>query len=127
MKYLLHTLVIVSMLLAGAGCRASSPVEKTEATSGFPYAIRIIKSADVVKNLSFQSPYKETNVLDLTRAAGIAISFEMRNVETITSLDGVITTASKGWQVYVNGKASDAKYLTDVQVKSGDDVEWRYE
>lgn len=61
-------------------------------------------------------------VKQLLEATRVPYDSEMRNTEVITVLEGVLTTAQKGWNIYVN---NELKQLGDL-VTYKDVVEIRY-
>ena len=81
--------------------------------------MNIIKSEINTNSASFTAK-QDSTVKELLEQSGIR--YQLRENELI-ELDGVIATASKGWNVYVN----DVKTDLNTPVKSGGKMEWKYE
>ncbi len=84
------------------------------------YKIEIIKS--IVNTNSFQYESKERELLPIDLLDKAQIQYEKNN-NKITKLDGVITTASKQWNLYVNDQKTDLS----TTIPGDSKIEWRYE
>ncbi len=116
----------VLLLLAGAGCAVKSG-EQTLSAPLDSYQIEIIKS-EANKNTFTVQAKNPTSMKELLGSPTVNSKQELRNgKEVVTSLDGVITTASKNWQLYLNNTKIDFIGLEQVTVKPTDKIEWRYE
>lgn len=68
------------------------------------------------------------NLKELMDHAKIEFTTEMRGSnEYITKLAGVISTASKSWKLYINGKISNFATLSEIKINQPLAIEWRYE
>lgn len=121
-------LSIAVLTIIGAGCSVKSGSNPTISAPMETYKVEVIKSVVLKSTLSLTAK-NPTSIEELMLKAGN--KFESRkgvdSNEVVTKLDGVISTASKFWNLYVNNEKINFKNLTDITVKPSDKIEWRYE
>ena len=119
----MKTKILLSLLLLGSivisGCGVNSVGNETLSAPPTNFKMDIVKSEVNINSVSFQAK-NDSTVKDLLIQSNI--KYQLRG-EQISELDGVIATASKVWNVYVD----EAKSNLNTEVKSGSKVEWKYE
>ncbi len=126
MKKILFSIALLAII--GAGCSVNSGSAPTISSAKTTYQVEITKSPTFKNTLSLTAK-DTTSIEELMLQAGdkFTSQFNATNNETVTQLDGVIATASKEWNLYINNQKINFTNLNKVTAKSGDKVEWKYE
>ncbi|NLZ96593.1 MAG: hypothetical protein GX926_01160 [Candidatus Magasanikbacteria bacterium] len=119
MKKNLFLIPLLSLIFL-TGCTVYSSDNPGLFSKKRTYKIEIIKS--IVNTNSFQYESKERELLPTDLLDKAQIQYEKNN-NKITKLDGVITTASKQWNLYVNDQKTDLS----TTIPGDSKIEWRYE
>lgn len=116
-KILLGIILLGSIIISGCGVNSAG----NESLSAPPtsYKMDIIKSAVNINSVSFHAKNDNT-VKDLLIQSNV--KYQLRG-EQVSELDGVIATASKVWNVYIDNTKADLNTV----VNSGSRIQWRYE
>ena len=92
------------------------------------YTITLTKSSANIVTKEAEITSKNTTIDMLLKAADVPFqSVERGGAEIVTELDGVLSTASKRWNLYINNQKKDIVKLSDTQIKMEDKIEWKYE
>jgi len=102
------------------GCSVMSNDNPTLFSGTRNYEMKIIKSEVNINDVKFTAK-KNLVVKDALGQSGVEYTLDSR--EKLAKLDGVIATASREWNVYVDDIKSDL----DSMVCNDCTVEWRYE
>lgn len=119
MKKSLILVSILSLIFLG-GCAVKSSDNPGLFAKKRMYNVEIIKSE--VNTDAFQYESKDQELLPTDLLDKASIKYE-KNGDRITKLDGVIATASKQWNLYVN----DQKTNLTTAIPGDTKIEWRYE
>lgn len=112
------TLLLVLFFLAG--CSVNSDNNPGLFSSTRSYEMEIVKSEVNINTVEFVAE-KNLNVKNLLEESGV--EYEMRGDEKLKKLDGVITTASREWNVYVDNSKIDM----NTPVCNKCELTWKYE
>jgi len=116
-------IIIIAIFILGAGCSVRSSGNSSLSAKFYDYKVNVIKS-DVNTSILIIQDKKETNMLELMNKP--ENKFEMTG-RKVTRVDGVIATASKEWNLYINDNKTELGNLADVMIINSDKIEWRYE
>lgn len=117
----------LGILLIGAGCTTKSNNNSTISAKSVDYQIQVIKSETNINTLYTKAKNPAT-MKEILSQPEVKFSAELRGgKETVTMLDSVLATASKSWNLYINGQKNNFIGLEQVEVKPGDKIEWKYE
>ncbi len=114
------TILTILTLFLLTGCSVVSNDNPGLFSSTREYEMKIVKSEVNINNVSFVAE-KNLSVKNLLEKSGV--EYKMRGDGKLAELDGVITTASREWNVYVDEIESDLNSMVCAECK----VEWRYE
>lgn len=113
-------LIIPFVLLFLTGCSVNSNGNSTLFSSTRDYKMEIVKS-EVNKNTVEFVAGKNLSIKNLLEESGI--EYEMRGDGKLKKLDSVIATASREWNVYIDGVESDL----NTSVCNKCELTWKYE
>ena len=119
MKKISLLLPLLSLILL-TGCAVNSSDNPGLFAKKRMYNVGITKSE--VNTDAFQYESKDQELLPTDLLDKASIKYE-KNGDRITKLDGVIATASKQWNLYVN----DQKTNLTTAIPGDAKIEWRYE
>lgn len=119
MKKSLFLISLLSLIFL-AGCTVNSNDNPNLFAKKRIYNIQVIKSAVNTNSFYYESKEQELLPADLLDKA--QVQYE-KNSDRITKLDGVIVTASKQWNLYIN----DQKTEISTPIPGDAKIEWRYE
>ena len=108
------------LLIFTTGCAVQSSDNPGLFAKKRMYNIGIIKSE--VNTNAFQYESKDQQLLPTELLDKANIKYE-KNDDKITKLDGVIATASKEWNLYIN----DQKSNLSTAIPGDSKIEWHYE
>lgn len=126
MPYMFRTAIatiVMTLPLLGSGCSA------TPHTDTF-YTYRVqIHSSELHADERIATLTQETlSMKDLLDEIGLKRETRLQeNTEVIRSLNGVISTKSKSWQLYINNTRTPLTTLSQMPVHASDTIEWKYE
>ena len=113
-------------ILIGGGCSVNSNENPSISARLYEYKVQVVKS-ETNKNTIVLKDRKKTTMEELMKKPGIRFESSLNGIEKVTMLDGVIATASKQWNLYVDDKKVDFNKLSEVNIKEGQKIEWKYE
>jgi len=114
------------LLIIGAGCSVKSNKNPSLSAPLSVYKMEIIKSAENINKLT-TSAKNPTDLKTLLTQANIKFQSQIENEhEKITLLDGVLTTANKEWNLYINDKKVGFTTLDKVSIQPNDKIVWQY-
>ena len=117
-KYLTTTLILCTLVLSG--CSVVSNDNPSLFSGTRDYEMKIIKSEVNINNVSFMAE-KNLSVKNLLEKSGV--EYEFNGNGKLSELDGVIVTASREWNVYINEAKSDLDDTVCNECK----FNWKYE
>ena len=117
MKTTIITLAVFTLLLTG--CSVISSRNPDLSPAPVSYKIEIIKSEVNKNHLEFTAK-NNSSVVGLLIASGT--DYQMTG-NKLTKLDGVITTAAKNWNLYLDGNKTDL----ETNINNNTVIEFRYE
>ncbi len=114
-------MVITTVLIIGVGCNSVKKIT-------YIYNVEIFKSDMYSDTHKIEMEKDNTNLAVLTKKIDPEAQTQSINgQETVTKLEGVISTLSKEWKIYINSTSPEFINLADVTVQASDQIEWRYE
>lgn len=128
-KSFFSVILIVSLILIGAGCQKNPDNGDTSilGEKKYNFEARIARSETLIKKVEAETEKESLNLRELLNLSGINFqSTIFEENEKINALDGVLTTAGKEWNTYVNQEKQNL-HLEQIIIKPSDGVEWRYE
>jgi len=117
MKNIILGLIAFTLFLTG--CSVISSKNSDISPASVSYRMEIIKS-EVNKNMLEFVAKENSTGQELLDQSGVEYQ---KNGEIVTKLDGVISTLSKSWNLYVDGFQIDL----NAPIKSESRIEWKYE
>ncbi|MFZ2189629.1 MAG: hypothetical protein WA057_00370 [Candidatus Magasanikiibacteriota bacterium] len=116
-KILLLGAFLITTILTG--CSVLSSTNPNLSSAPVDYKMEIIKSEANRNTPEFKAKQNSTGKELLVQSG---VNYEMSG-EEITSLDKVISTLSKNWNLYIN----DTKIDFNTPINSQSKIEWKYE
>ncbi len=117
-------LLVIAILVTGWGCKKDTPNPEMAQSR---YTVTIVTAPG---NQTVESNVTAGELLPLTdvmEKLGIHVTTDLRETEVVTSLNDILATASKSWNLYINAQRKTFAALKDITVTPDDLVEWRYE
>lgn len=97
-------------------------------TAEYAYTIAVTKSELNTEEVDAPLPTNVGSMKEIMAASAIRYeSVRKGDQEVLTSLDGILVTASKTWYLYIEGKKTMFISLSDVAVTPEQKIEWKYE
>lgn len=125
MSRLTPFLLALLLLVSGAGCAARSG-ESGETLSAPAITVTIARSEDNSRTVRVTG--SEHSLAEALKQGAVPYrTAPGPQGEMMAELDGVVATASKTWNLYINGAQTTWTSLESVTVRAQDRVEWRYE
>ncbi len=116
------TSITLVLPLLGAGCGSSTDV------SYATYSVGIETSSQQKEVRQATIAESETDINRLLDEVGVQAETATRGSDTaITKLNGVISTLSNEWHLYINNTLQTFTQLDHVPVRASDTIEWKYE
>jgi len=116
------TLAATSLTLIGAGCN------NQQHTAYATYTVGIYTSMEHQETRNVALAASETTVSTLLDEAGIQAETASRgSEEAITKLNGIISTLSSEWHLYINNTLQVFTHLDRVPVRASDTIQLKYE
>lgn len=113
------------ILISATGCGNYSNATKKNTGE---YQVTLLKSSQNISIKKYQGREKELTLLELLAKSNIVFKTEVRgDKEVFTELDGVISTASKSWNVYIDDSRATIDTLNETKVNSKNDIKIIYE
>lgn len=125
MKKILISFLIFFFIvpLLGTGC---SKIQANEST--YTYFITIETSPDKADIRMVALNYEKMDMKKLMGEAGIKLNIvQQENISVVTELNGIISTLSKEWHLYINSALHRFNDLETISVQASDTIEWKYE
>lgn len=122
---ILITSLLALLLMTTTGCGKSSLVQ---AKKSGEYRMTIMKSGQNISTKKYEGREKELTLTELLAKSNTPFKSEMRGTsEVITELDGVISTASKSWNVYIDDAKITNNSINEIKINSKNDIKIIYE
>lgn len=118
MKY--YLLILLTAFLAGCGPARAFKISQKEVV------IEVKKSPESVTEYRVEPTGQ--NLAEAMQ--NLAIPFETEehdSTKTIAKLNGVISTASKSWRLYISGESITNPDITKIKLDQPTTISWRYE
>lgn len=115
-----NLLLTILVLIFLTGCSVSSNENTDSSSDTKNYEMKIIKSEVNINDVIFVAE-KDLSVKDLLEKSGV--EYEMRSDGKLRELDGVIATASREWNVYVDDTQADLNTIVCNKCQ----LKWQYE
>ena len=119
MKKIALLLPILSLIIL-TGCAVKSSDKPGIFAKEKAYNMNIIKSPVNSTASSYES--KDSQLLPTDLLDKVGMKYE-KSGDKITKLDGVVATASKQWNLYINNQKTDLS----TAIPGDSKIEWRYE
>jgi hypothetical protein len=112
---------IAFFLLSGCGISAGWPSKRT-------VSLTISKSPSHIEQSEITVKSFPVDLATVLQTSTVPYETEMHGeTEFIRSLDGVVATASRRWQLYIDGKQYTITTLRNTPITQSSTLEWRYE
>lgn len=113
------------ILISTVGCVNSSQTKKKNTDE---YQVTLLKSSQNISIKKYQGKEQELTLLELLAKSGTQFKTDMHdNKEVLTELDGVISTASRSWNVYINDSKQAISVLNEIKINSQNEIKIIYE
>ena len=126
MKRYTYLPLALVLLLSGAGCAALSG-ETGPILPATNFVLTITKSENNSRTVSVPADGQKSLAQTLAAASVSYRTVPGPEGERMAELDGVLATASKAWNLYIDAKKVDWTNLESVTIKPAQRIEWRYE
>lgn len=117
-------LILIASL--GAGC---GQMQNSTETPQPPYTVHI-QTSEIDDETRIAALREEPAMLDtIFDSVGITmtVASTMTGDPIVTELDGIISTKSKEWHLYINNSRIAPIHLDTVPVRTSDLIAWKYE
>ena len=98
------------------------PDSESRNTAHSEYTLTVRVSDSNVTHYQHKTSAPSVTVKDLLTGVNVEFATEQRDAETVTQVDGIVATASKGWIPHVNNQPTTLEH----QVNPQDVVEIKY-
>ncbi len=116
-------LAVLVISTVGCGNYSQPPVRKTG-----EYQAVLMKSNQNIITKKYDGEEKELTLPELLAKSNTRFKTDMRgDKEVFTELDGVVATAEKSWNVYIDESKKDYDSLNDIKINSKNDIKIIYE
>ncbi len=118
---------VLALIILISGCAVQSNGGQTLSATKHEYDVLIVKSE--VNVVGSKAMAKESaSMREISENSDVVYEVVKKGgKDVITKLDNVVTTANKGWNLYINQEKQEFSSLDEITVTQDDQITWKYE
>jgi len=123
MKYLSPLLILALITLSGCGSLSSQSTAQTE----HDFVLTVEKPGNSSSRHEYTTTSESVNLRDILEGTDRVYMTDYKGNEVISNLDGIIATAARSWNVYIDDTKQTFQSIDELEVQKGSDITLRYE